>query len=41
VGPDTLEQRLGDELRTSGSVFAHPILMSAWATTDHVDQLAR
>jgi 2-polyprenyl-3-methyl-5-hydroxy-6-metoxy-1,4-benzoquinol methylase len=34
VGPDTLEQRLGDELRASASVFAHPMLISAWATTD-------
>jgi ubiquinone/menaquinone biosynthesis C-methylase UbiE len=41
VGPDTLQQRLGDELRTSGSVFAHPMLMSAWATMAQADQLAR
>jgi len=34
VGVDTLQQRLSNELRTSGSVFAHPMLMSAWATTD-------
>src|SRR5216684_3551837 len=32
VGADTLQQRLSDELRTSVSVFAHPMLMSAWAT---------
>lgn len=34
VGADTLQQRLGDELRTYESVFAHPMLMSAWATAD-------
>ncbi|MFI5281947.1 MAG: class I SAM-dependent methyltransferase [Candidatus Dormibacterales bacterium] len=34
VGADTLEQRLSDELRTSASVFAHPMLMSASATRD-------
>jgi 2-polyprenyl-3-methyl-5-hydroxy-6-metoxy-1,4-benzoquinol methylase len=34
VGTDTLQQRLGDELRTYGSVFAHPMLISAWATAD-------
>jgi SAM-dependent methyltransferase len=41
VGPDTLEQRLSHELVASASVFAHPILMSAWATKDQVDRLAR
>jgi SAM-dependent methyltransferase len=34
VGPDTLEQRMSDELRTYRSVFAHPMLMSAWATVN-------
>jgi SAM-dependent methyltransferase len=34
VGADTLEQRLTDELRASGSVFAHPMLISAWAITN-------
>jgi SAM-dependent methyltransferase len=34
VGADTLQQRLSDELRMYGSVFAHPMLMSAWATAD-------
>jgi SAM-dependent methyltransferase len=34
VGADTLQQRLSDELRNSASVFAHPMLMSAWATRD-------
>jgi hypothetical protein len=32
VRPDTLQQRLSDELQTFASVFAHPMLMSAWAT---------
>ena len=34
VGADTLEERPSHELRTSASVFAHPMLMSAWATKD-------
>ncbi len=31
VGPDTLEQRLRDELRAADAVFAHPMLFGAWA----------
>jgi hypothetical protein len=34
VGADTLQQRMSDELRTYASVFAHPMLISAWATAD-------
>lgn len=34
VRPDTLQQRLSDELVNSKAVFAHPMLMSAWAITD-------
>lgn len=34
VGADSLQQRLSNELRTYASVFAHPMLMSAWATRD-------
>lgn len=32
VGPDTLQQRMSEELASAASVFAHPILMSAWST---------
>jgi ubiquinone/menaquinone biosynthesis C-methylase UbiE len=32
VGADTLRQRISDELASAASVFAHPILMSAWST---------
>lgn len=31
VDPDTLEQRLFNELAAAGAVFAHPTLLSAWA----------
>jgi len=31
VEPDTLERRLSDELVAAGAVFAHPMLLSAWA----------
>ena len=34
VGPDTFEKRLSDDLAASEAVFAHPMLMSAWATND-------
>lgn len=34
VGPDTLEQRLSDELRATAAVFAHPMLFGAWGTVD-------
>jgi len=34
VGADTIQQRLSNELRSHASVLAHPMLMSAWATTD-------
>lgn len=34
VGPDTFQQRLSDELAASSAVFAHPMLVSAWATID-------
>jgi SAM-dependent methyltransferase len=33
VGSDTLRQRIGDELADARAVFAHPTLISAWATT--------
>jgi SAM-dependent methyltransferase len=32
VGPDTLEQRLSEELATAAAAFAHPALISAWGT---------
>jgi SAM-dependent methyltransferase len=32
VGAETLQQRLSDELRLAAAVFAHPMLLSAWAT---------
>ena len=31
VGIESLERRLSDEVRAADSVFAHPLLMSAWA----------
>jgi SAM-dependent methyltransferase len=31
VGADTLQQRISEELTSAASVFAHPILMSAWS----------
>lgn len=34
VGPDSLQQRLSGELAASAAVFAHPMLMSAWAKID-------
>jgi SAM-dependent methyltransferase len=34
VGIDTLQQRLTRELTSAGVPFAHPALVSAWATTD-------
>jgi SAM-dependent methyltransferase len=34
VGPDTLQQRLTDELANAGAVFAHPMLFGVWATVD-------
>jgi SAM-dependent methyltransferase len=34
VGADTLQQRLSDELVGAAAVFAHPTLLSAWATID-------
>jgi SAM-dependent methyltransferase len=34
VGPDSLQQRLAEELTKSNAVFAHPMLISAWATMD-------
>lgn len=37
VGPDTLQQRIVEELATTPAVFAHPMLMSAWATTSQAN----
>jgi hypothetical protein len=37
VGADTLQQRIGEELATTPAVFAHPILMSARATTSEAN----
>jgi hypothetical protein len=34
IGAETLRDRLKDELQASAAVMAHPILLSAWATTD-------
>jgi cyclopropane fatty-acyl-phospholipid synthase-like methyltransferase len=34
IGVETFARRLADELQTNQAVFAHPILLSAWATTD-------
>ena len=33
IGAETFAQRLRDELQKNSAVFAHPILLSAWATT--------
>ena len=33
IGVETFAQRLKDDLQTNSAVFAHPILLSAWATT--------
>ena len=33
IGVDTFAQRLRHELQRNSAVFAHPILLSAWATT--------
>jgi uroporphyrinogen-III synthase len=33
IGVETFAQRLRDELQSNSAVFAHPILLSAWATT--------
>jgi SAM-dependent methyltransferase len=37
VGANTLQQRVAEELATTPAVFAHPILMSAWATTSEAN----
>ena len=37
VGAETLQQRIAEELAITPAVFAHPILMSAWATTSHAN----
>jgi cyclopropane fatty-acyl-phospholipid synthase-like methyltransferase len=34
VGAETFPQRLRDALRANSAVYAHPILLSAWATND-------
>jgi SAM-dependent methyltransferase len=34
IGVETFAQRVKDELQTNQAVFAHPILLSAWATND-------
>jgi cyclopropane fatty-acyl-phospholipid synthase-like methyltransferase len=34
IGVETFAQRLRDELQRDSAVFAHPILLSAWATND-------
>ena len=33
IGVETFAQRLRDELERNSAVFAHPTLLSAWATT--------
>ena len=33
IGVETYAQRLKDELQRNPAVHAHPILLSAWATT--------
>jgi hypothetical protein len=30
IEPETLRQRISDELRTSAAVLAYPILLGAW-----------
>jgi hypothetical protein len=34
VGPDSFQQRLSDQLAASAAVWAHPMMMGAWATID-------
>jgi len=34
VQPETLQERLSDELGAAAAVFAHPMLLSAWGTLD-------
>jgi hypothetical protein len=34
IQPETLQQRLSDELATAAAVFAHPVLLSAWGTVE-------
>jgi hypothetical protein len=34
IGVETFAQRLRDELHENQAVFAHPMLLSAWATND-------
>lgn len=34
IGAATFAQRLADDLHANSAVFAHPILLSAWATND-------
>ena len=34
IGAETFPQRLRDDLQANSPVFAHPILLSAWATND-------
>ncbi len=34
IGAETFPQRLRDDLQANSAVFAHPILLSAWATND-------
>ena len=34
IGVETFAQRLQDELRVNQAVFAYPMLLSAWGTTD-------
>jgi hypothetical protein len=34
IGVETFAQRLTDDLQRNQAVFAHPVLLSAWATTD-------
>lgn len=33
IGAETLLQRLSEELQVAAAVFAHPILLGAWATS--------
>lgn len=34
IGVETFAQRLRDDLRMNQAVLAHPLLLSAWGTTD-------
>ena len=36
IGAETFPERLRDELQVNSAVFAHPILLSTWATNDLV-----